>query len=156
MTAVESRLVVLGIELPEPIAAHGKHSPVGIDGQIAYTSSMVATEGNPPALAWPGRLGAELSLEEGRLSARGAFLVLLANVREAVGSLNRVDRFVHLNGSVAVVQGFNSVHRVVGAASDLLAEIFGDDRLPARSVVGVSELPAGASVTLDAIIRLRD
>jgi enamine deaminase RidA (YjgF/YER057c/UK114 family) len=155
VVSVESRLAQLGIELPEPIPAHGKHTPVVVDRGIAYTSQMMATKGEPPALAFPGRLGEELSLEEGRESARIALLVLLANVRTATGDLNHVERFLHLSGFVAVVPGFQGVHRVIGAASDLVADIFGDELAPARTAVGVCELPAGASVNLQAILRLR-
>jgi enamine deaminase RidA (YjgF/YER057c/UK114 family) len=156
MGTPEERLADLGLALPGPIPAHGKHRPVVIDRGVAYLSAAVATEGDPPVLAWPGRLGAEVTLDEGRASARGALLVLLANLRSVVGSLDAVERFLRLNGYVAVTPGFDKAHHVVGAASDLLADVFGDEQVPSRSVAGVCELPGRASVALDAIIRLKD
>ena len=156
MGTPEERLADLGIALPDAIPAHGKHNPVVIDRGVAYLSAAVATEGDPPVLAWPGRLGAEVTLDEGRASARGALLVLLANLRSVIGSLDGIERFLRLNGQVALVPGFDKAHHVVGAASDLLADLFGDERVPSRSVVGVCELPGRASVALDAIVRLND
>ena len=150
-----ARLVELGITLPPAQPVHGHHTAVLIDGDLVYTSSVLAAEGDPPHLAWPGRVGAELSLEDGRASARAAMLALLGNVQAAVGDLDRIERFLKLTGYVCVSGEFDKVHFVVGAASDLLADIFGAERSPARAAVGVERLPAGASVALDAIIRLR-
>ena len=72
-----------------------------------------------------------------------------------VANLDRIDHFLKLTGYVATVPGTQLIHHVIGAASELLAEIFSGQPLPVRTVVGAAELPAGASVALDAILRLR-
>jgi len=155
MTDVQARLESLGITLPPAQPVHGHHTPVLVDRDLVYTSIVTAAEGDPPRLAWAGRVGAELSLEDGRASARAAAVALLGNLLATLGDLDRIERFLKLTGYVSVADGFDKVHFVIGAASDLLAEVFGDDRTPARAVVGVAQLPAGASVALDAVIRLR-
>ncbi len=150
-----ARLADLGITLPPAQPVHGHHTAVLVDGDMVYTSAVMAAEGDPPRLAWPGRVGAELSLEDGRASARAAMLALLGNVQATVGDLDRIERFLKLTGYVSVSGEFDKLQFVVGAASDVLSDIFGAERAPARAVVGVQRLPAGGSVALDAIIRLR-
>ncbi len=155
MSMVEARVAQLGYVVPAALPVHGRYSAVVIDHDLAYTSGVVGVIGDPPTLAFPGRVGAEVSIEDGKESARLALMATLGNLREALGSLDRIDHFLKLTGYVSTVSGTQMIHHVIGAASELLAEIVGADHLPARSVVGVAELPGGASVAVDAILRLR-
>jgi enamine deaminase RidA (YjgF/YER057c/UK114 family) len=154
MSQVEARIAELGLTVPAALAVHGRYSSVVVDDGLAYTSGVVGVTGEPPRLAFPGRVGAEVSIEDGKESARLALLATLGNLREALGSLDRIDRFLKLTGYVATAPGTQQIHHVIGAASELLAEIVGGDRLPTRTVVGAAELPGGASVVLDATLRL--
>ena len=90
-----------------------------------------------------------------RKPARLALLATLANVDEALGDLERVEAFVHFTGYVNAAAAFDKVHHVVGAANDLVADLFGDDRLAGRTAVGVATLPERASVVLDAVVAVR-
>lgn len=154
MVQLEARIEQLGFTVPPALPVHGRYSAVVLDGGLAYTSGVVAAVGSPPKLAYPGRVGAEVSLDEGKESARLALLATLGNLREALGDLDHISHFLKLTGYVATVPGTTQVHQVIGAASELLAEIVGGTHLPARTVVGAAELPGGASVALDAILRL--
>lgn len=154
MSTIEDRLSQLGYAVPAALPVHGRYAAVVIDQGVAYTSGVVGATGDPPRLAFPGRVGAEVSVEDGKESARLALVATLGNLREALGNLDRIDHFLKLTGYVATVPGTAQIHHVIGAASELLAEIIGGDSLPVRTVVGVAELPAGASVALDLTLRL--
>lgn len=156
MGAWESRIAELGMRLPDPLPAGGLFTSVVIDGNIAYTSGIVAVEGPPLRLAYPGCVGENLSIEDAKLSARGAMISTLGNLRGALESLDRIERFCKFTGFVRATPGFDKTPAVVDGASELLIEIFGKELLPARTAIGVSALPGGASVEVDAIVRLSD
>lgn len=152
----EKRIADLGIVIPDPLPAGGLYAPVVIDGDTAWTSGIVAIDPGPPIrLAHPGRLGADLSLEEGQKSARGAMISTLANLRGALGDLNRIERFLKVTGFVRADPDFKELPKVLDGASQLLVDIFGDELRSARTTVGVAALPGGASVELDTVVRLR-
>lgn len=156
MVEVESRIADLGIRIPDALPAAGLYASVVIEGTIAYTSGVVAVDPGPPiSVAYPGRLGGDLSVEDGRASARGAMISTLANLRGALGDLDRIERFLKVTGFVRATPEFTDLPKVLDGASELLVDIFGDDRRSARTTVGVAALPAGASVELDAIVLLR-
>lgn len=150
------RLVELGLDLPEPLPIRGRFRAVVVHRGVAYTSGALATTGPPLRVAWPGQLGADVSIDEGKESARGALLATLANLHAELGSLDRVEAVVHVRGFVNAAPGFDKVHHVIGAANELIGELFGDDRLAGRTAVGVSALPENASVVLDTVVALSD
>lgn len=154
MAQIEARLKEHGYVVPAALPVRGSYSAVLIDQGLAYSSGVVGVAGDPPRLAFPGRVGPDVSIDDAKESARLAFVAMLGNLREALGGLDRIDRFLKLTGYVSTVPGTPEIHHVIGAASELLAAVFGEDRLPARTVVGVAELPGGASVALDATVRL--
>jgi len=151
----DARLAELGVTLPDPLPAGGLYTSVVIDGLIAYSSGTVAVSGPPLKLAYVGRLGDDLSLEDGKLSAAGAMLTTLGNLSGALGGLDRIERFVKLTGFVRATPEFTGPPAVIDGASELLRDIFGEALLPARSAIGVSALPGGASVEVETIVRLR-
>jgi len=150
----ERRLTELGIELLGPLPAGGLYTSVVIDGTTAYTSGIVAVEGPPLHLVYAGCVGDDVSLDDAQLSARGAILSTLGNLQGALGSLDRIERFLKLTGYVRAVPGFDKTPAVLDGASSLLRDIFGPELLPARSAVGVSALPGGASVEVDTVVKL--
>jgi enamine deaminase RidA (YjgF/YER057c/UK114 family) len=150
----EARIAELGIQLRDPLPAGGLYTSVVIDGLWAFTSGTVAVEGPPLKLAFPGRLGESLSLEDGQKSAAGALISTLGNLRGALGSLDRIERIVKLTGFVRATHDFDKSPSVMDGASELLQQIFGPELVPARSAVGVAALPGGASVELDTIVKL--
>ena len=155
MTITE-RLAELGLNLPAPLPRRGRFSAVVVRGDLAFTSGALGTFDEPLRVAHPGQVGVDVSLDDAKESARLALLATLANLDEALGDLDRVEVFVHLTGYVNAAAGFDKVHHVVGAANDLVADLFGDDRLAGRTAVGVATLPERASVVLDAVVALRD
>lgn len=150
----ERRVAELGIELLGPLPAGGLYTSVVINGNIAYTSGIVAVEGPPLKLAHPGCLGDDIDVEEGKLGARGAMLSTLGNLRGALGSLDRIARFLKITGFIRAVPGFVKTPPVMDGASELLRDIFGPDLLPARSAIGVSALPGNASVEIESVVLL--
>lgn len=150
----ESRIAELGLNIPDPLPAGGLFTSVVVDGTIAYCSGIVAVEGPPLRLAYAGCVGDDLSVDDGKLSARGAMLSTLGNVRGAIGTLDHIERFLRLTGYVRAIPGFDKTPAVIDGASELLVEIFGKDLLSARTAIGVSALPGGASVEIDAIVKL--
>jgi enamine deaminase RidA (YjgF/YER057c/UK114 family) len=155
MTDIDARAAELGLTIPDPLPAGGLYTSVVIDGGLAFASGTVAVEGPPLKLAYIGRLGDEMSIEEGKLSARGAMLSTLANLKGALGSLSRIERFLRLTGYVRATPEFTGPPAVMDGASELLRDLFGADVLPARTAIGVAALPGGASVELDTIVKLR-
>jgi enamine deaminase RidA (YjgF/YER057c/UK114 family) len=156
LTNIEKRIADMGIQIPDPLPAGGLYASVVIDGDVAYTSGIVAIELGPPiALAYPGVIGEDLSIEQGQASARGAFVSTLANLRGALGDLERVERFLKVTGFVRAAPGFKDLPKVLDGASRVIVDVWGQDMLSARTTVGVLALPGGASVEIDTIVRLR-
>jgi enamine deaminase RidA (YjgF/YER057c/UK114 family) len=150
----ESRLKQLGIELsaaPAPMANYVRAVQVG---------NLLFLSGHGPMkdgkLAYIGKLGRDMSVEEGRQSARAVGLGLLASAREALGSLDRVKRIVKVLGMVNSADGFVQQPQVVNGFSDLMVEVFGEAGRHARSAVGMAELPMGISVEIEMIVEVAD
>ena len=152
---IAERLTELGLSLPDPIPVHGRYRPVVTHGDVAYTSGLMAVAGPPPRIDFPGRVGDDLTLEDGKQSARGALLQTLSHLVAELGDLDRVESFLHVRGYVSATPDFEKVHHVVGAANALIGELFGDGALASRTAVGVATLPERASVVLDTVVALR-
>jgi enamine deaminase RidA (YjgF/YER057c/UK114 family) len=121
---------------------------------MVYTSGQLPVAGGE--IRYRGKLGQELSVEEGYAAARLCILNCLGVVRELTGSLNRVERIVKVTGFVAGVEGFNQQPSVVNGASELLGEIFGPSGRHARSAVGVADLPLGVPVEIELVAQIKD
>lgn len=150
--SIEARLVELGITLPEPAAPVAAYVPVVIAGGLAHVSGQLPFVGGRLVT---GRLGEDVSLEDGTAAARACGLMLLAQVRAALGSLDQVTRVVKLGAFVNSTGDFIGQPKVANGASELMAEVFGDAGRHARSAVGVPVLPLGAAVEVDAIFEVR-
>ena len=152
---IADRLNELGLALPEPIPVHGRYRPVVVHNGIAYTSGLMAIAGPPLRIDYPGRLGFDLTLDDGKQSARGALLQTLSHLALELGSLDSIRSFLHVRGFVCATADFDKVHHVIGAANALIGELFGDSALASRTAVGVATLPERASVVLDAVVAVR-
>ena len=149
---IEARLVELGIELPQAAAPVAAYVPVIVAGGLAHVSGQLPFVDG--ALV-TGRLGEDLSLEEGIGAARACALMILAQLKEALGSLARVERIVRLGVFVSSAASFTDQAKVANGASELMAAVFGEAGRHARSAVGVPVLPLGAAVEVDAIVAVR-
>ena len=147
--SIDERLADLRIELPPVAAPVASYVPVVVSKGFAFVSGQVAMEEGKPI--HQGRLGAEISVEEGMESARRCALQALAALKEALGSLDRVKRIVKLTVWVASTDDFTNQPRVANGASDLLAEIFGEEGKHARAAVAAPALPLGVPVEVEVL-----
>jgi enamine deaminase RidA (YjgF/YER057c/UK114 family) len=150
--SAEQRLKDLGIELPAPPEPFGTYVESVQTGNLLFLTGMLPTEGR--AAKFVGRIGAELDVEAGRKAARLAGLNLLAVARKHLGSLDKVTRIVRLGVSVATSGDVRDQPKVADAASELLQDVFGEEKNPCRLVYGVASLPLGTPVELEVIFEV--
>ncbi|GGL36849.1 RidA family protein [Planomonospora parontospora] len=149
----EEKLAELGLTLPEVVPPLAAYVPAVRSGDHVYTSGQVPmVDGR---LAATGKVGAEVSAEEGREMARICALNALAAVASAAGGLSNVVRIVKVVGFVASAPDFTGQPQVVNGASELLGEVFGEAGVHARSAVGVTVLPLDAPVEVELIAEVR-
>ena len=149
---IDAKLADLGLTLPEPAAPVASYVPVVVAGGIAHVSGQLPFIDD---VLVKGRLGEGLSTGEGYDAARACGLMILAQLKAALGSLSRVERIVKLGAFVNSTGDFTDQPKVANGASDLMAAVFGDAGKHARSAVGVPVLPLGAVVEIDAIVLVR-
>ena len=149
---IEQRLAELGITLPEPAAPVASYVPaveaaglLHISGQLPFVDGALVT----------GRLGEDVPLADGTAAARACGLMILAQARAALGTLDRVVRVVKLGAFVNSTGDFTDQPKVANGASELMVEVFAEAGRHARSAVGVPALPLGAAVEVDAILAVR-
>lgn len=149
---IDAKLAELGLALPEPAAPVAAYVPVVVAGGFAHVSGQLPFL---DGVLVKGRLGEDVSVGEGYDAARACGLMILAQLRAALGSLDRVERVVKLGGFVTSATDFTDQPKVVNGASELMAAVFGDAGKHARSAVGVPALPLGAAVEVDALVLVR-
>lgn len=149
---IEAKLAELGITLPEPAAPVASYVPavdaggmLFISGQVSFVDGELMT----------GKVGDTRSEEDGIRAARGCGLMLIAQMKKALGSLDRVERIVKLGAFVASTPDFSGQPKIANGASDLMEAVFGDAGKHARSAVGVPVLPLDSTVEIDAIVKVR-
>lgn len=151
---IDARLKQLGIVLPDAASPSFNYVPVMLHRGVAYVSGqMPKVDGEVRVF---GKVGAEVDLETARGEARICILQGLACLRLALGSLDRIEQIIKINGFVASAPGFNAQPKVLDAASDLLAEIFGEPGRHARAAIGAAELPRNAAVEIEMTVAYRD
>jgi enamine deaminase RidA (YjgF/YER057c/UK114 family) len=150
--SIDARLKELGLKLPTPAAPVAAYVPAVAAGGFLYISGQLPFRQGEVVT---GRLGADLGVEAGREAARLCGVMLLAQMKAALGSLDRVERIVKLGVFVSSDPHFTEQPKVADGASTLMAEVFGDAGKHARSAVGVPALPLGAAVEIDAIVAIR-
>jgi enamine deaminase RidA (YjgF/YER057c/UK114 family) len=150
---IDAKLAELGLTLPQPAAPVAAYVPVVVAGGLAHVSGQLPFIGSDFV---KGRLGENVSLEEGVVAAQACGLMILAQLKAALGSLSRVEQIVKLGGFVNSTGDFTDQPKVVNGASELMAAVFGEAGKHARSAVGVPVLPLGAAVEVDAVVAVRD
>lgn len=151
-TEIDTRLAALGLTLPLPAAPVAAYLPVVVAGGLAHVSGQLPFVGG--ALV-TGRLGEDLALEDGIAAAQACALMILAQLKDGLGSLARVERIVRLGAFVSSTADFTDQPKVANGASELIAAVLGEAGRHARSAVGVPVLPLGAAVEVDAIAAVR-
>ena len=151
--SAEARLKELGIVLPSLGTPVANYLPYRLAGNILYLAGQGPRDESGKQLT--GKLGKDISVEEGYRRARLVGLGLLAAMRDALGSLDRVDYIVKLLGMVNAVPEFNDLPKVINGCSDLFVEVFGDAGRHARSAVGNVMLPNQISVEIEGIVAVK-
>lgn len=152
MSTVESRLSDLGLSLPTPAAPIANYVPFVMTGNLLVISGQICfgLDGKLGE-AHKGKLGAEVSAEEGVNAARLCGLNVLAQAKAALGDLERITRCVRLGGFINTVPTYAALPAIMNGASDLMVAALGDKGRHARSTIGVAELPADAAVEVEAM-----
>lgn len=153
MSFIDKRLDELRIQLPEVLPPPGSFVHAVTTGNLVYTSGNGCMKNGK--LLYKGKLGRELSAEQGYQAARQTMMNLLAVLKDHIGCLDRVNKIVKLLAFVNSEQGFHDQPIVINGASDLLEEVFGENGQHARSAIGVSELPLGMPVEIEMIVELK-
>ena len=154
MSGPEQRLTELGLRLPEVAKPVAAYVPAVRSGAFVYTSGQLPMVDGE--LAATGKVGAEVGADRAKELAAICALNALAAVKAEVGELARVRRVVKVVGFVASAADFTGQPGVINGASDLLAQVFGDAGVHARSAVGVAVLPLDAPVEVEVIVEVSD
>lgn len=149
---IAERLIELGIALPPPFPPAGNYLACVIDGDLVHVGGHGPIAGDTMVC---GKVGTDLTLEEGRQAARMTALSILATLNAELGDLDRIARIVKVFGMVNCGPGFNQTPAVINGCSDLLVELFGDAGRHTRSAVGMAELPFDIAVEIELTARLR-
>ncbi|MFZ3121585.1 MAG: RidA family protein [Variovorax sp.] len=150
--SVYDKLTQLGIELPPVSVPAAAYVPFARTGNLVFLSGHVAKKDGKP---WVGKLGENITTEEGKLAARAVAVDLLGTLHAATGDLNKITRIVKVMSLVNSTLAFTEQHLVTNGASELLAEVFGAEKgAHARSAFGVAQIPMGCCVEIELIAEI--
>jgi enamine deaminase RidA (YjgF/YER057c/UK114 family) len=149
----DARFAALNLELPPAPKPMGSYKPMSVVGNLAYLSGHGPLQVDKTLIV--GKVGAELSLEQGKLAARQVGLALLATLKSQLGSLARVGRVIKVLGMVNATTDFTEHPQVINGASELFAQVWGSENgVGARSAVGVASLPSNMAVEIEMVVEL--
>jgi enamine deaminase RidA (YjgF/YER057c/UK114 family) len=151
--SIEKKLQDLGITLPKPAAPIANYVPFVRTGNLLTVSGQLCFDGDGKLVA-KGQLGSAVSIGDGQKAARACAINLLAQVKIAIGNLDKVVRVIRLGGFINSAAGFGDGPKVMNGASDLMVEVFGDKGRHARSTVGVAALPVDAAVEVEGLFEV--
>jgi enamine deaminase RidA (YjgF/YER057c/UK114 family) len=151
--SIEQRLAELGVTLPEPAAPVASYVPAVEANGLLHISGQISFAEDGSLIK--GRLGENMDLAAGQAAARRCGIMLLAQMKAALGSLDRVERIVKLGVFVSSHGDFTDQPKVANGASELMHEVFGEAGRHARSAVGVPVLPLGVAVEVDAVVAIK-
>jgi enamine deaminase RidA (YjgF/YER057c/UK114 family) len=149
---IEKKLSELGIVLAPPAAPVANYAPFVRTGNLLMVSGQICLDDGK--LVAKGQLGAGISVEDGQKAARACAINLLAQVKAAVGDLDKVARVVRLGGFVNSAPGFLDGPKVMNGASDVMVAVFGEKGKHARTTVGVAALPLDAAIEVEALFEV--
>jgi len=150
---IEEKIKELGYTLPEIAKPLAAYIPAIRTGEFVYTSGQVPLVDGK--LKYEGKIGTDLTLEEGQKAAIVCALNGLSAIKEVVGNLDNIEQIIKVTVFVSSANGFTDQPKVANGASELLGNIFGDAGIHARSAVGVSELPINSAVEIEMIVKVK-
>lgn len=152
MKTIQNRLEELGIELPSSSKPQFSYIPVSQTGKLLYLSGMDCRKNGE--LIYEGKLGKDLTIEQGQEAARQVIINCLGVLNDYLGDLNKVSKVVKLLGFINSATGFVEQPYVMNGASDLLEQIFGEKGKHARSAIAANELPFNTPVEIEMIVEI--
>jgi enamine deaminase RidA (YjgF/YER057c/UK114 family) len=151
--SAEAKLKSMGIEITPAARGQGKIEPAVRTGNLIFTSGQVSARGSETYI---GKVGSDLTVEQGYAAARVSALNCLAAIKALVGDLDKVVQVVKLLGMVNAAEGFTKTPDVIHGCTDLINEVFGPAGRHARSAVGLYQLPANYAVEIEMIVEVKD
>ena len=155
MGLAEDRIEALGLDLPETNTKGKGIVPIRQHGNLLYTSGHGPEDQRTGEPLWTGKLGKDLTVEEGYKAAQACGLILLSQLKRYLGDLERVDAVVKVLGLVASAEDFYQQPAVMHGFSDLMVEVFGERGRHTRSAMGTSVLPKNIPVEIEMIVRIK-
>jgi enamine deaminase RidA (YjgF/YER057c/UK114 family) len=152
---IEKKLAALGLELPNPPKPSANYIPYVRVGNLLFVGGNIGRLNGQP-LQYTGKVGDQVTLEQGYEMARRCALNHIAIIKSALGDLDRVERFVKMIGYVSVAPGFTRMPQVINGASDLFVELWGTRGEHARAAVGIASLSNDAPVETEVIVQVKD
>ena len=150
---VEEKMKELGFTLPETVKPLAAYIPALRTGDYVYTSGQVPFADGE--LKYSGKIGSDLSIEEGQNAAELCALNALSAIKSELGDLNKIERIVKVTVFVNSADGFTDQPKVANGASEFLGKIFGEAGKHVRSAVGVNELPVNSAVEVEMIVKVK-
>ncbi len=153
MSKIEKKASEMGLSIPQAPSPVAAYVPGVLTGDVIYTAGQIPLVGGE--LKYKGKLGAEMSIEEGYEAAKACALNCLGVVKGLVGDLDKVEQIIKVVVFVNSAPGFNMQPKVANGASELFAELFGEKGAHARSAVGVNELPLDSTCEVELIVKVK-
>lgn len=154
MSRIEEKLSNMGLSLPEPPAPAGNYLPAKVSGSNLWLAGVGSRKADGTRIS--GKLGADLSLEQGYEAARWCALNLLSRMKAELGDLDRVGGIVKVVGFINSAPSFEGQAQVLDGASDLFVELFGEDGKHSRSAPGMAALPGNIAVIVECVAEIRE
>jgi enamine deaminase RidA (YjgF/YER057c/UK114 family) len=153
---IEEKIVSLGIELPDAPRSAGSYVQVVVTGNLVFVSGQIPVEQGSTSMQikFKGKVGKDISLEEGQEAARLCTINALAQLKSTLGSLDKIRKFIKISGFVNCEPSFNNHSQVINGASDFIVQIFGEKGRHSRSAIGASSLPLDSAVELEFIVEI--
>ena len=153
MENIEQRLFQLGIKLPNTAAPAGSYVPYVLERNLLWISGQVPFWNGK--VKYRGKVSSEVSMDDAIMAARLCGLNILAQIKTALGDLNRVEQMIKLSGFVNSASDFTDHPIVINGASDLMVDVFGELGRHTRVAIGASSLPLNSTIEVDALVRVR-
>ena len=153
---IEEKILALGIELPNAPRSVGSYVQVAITGNLVFVSGQIPVEPGsiPMQVKFKGKVGKDISLEEGQEAARLCTINALAQLKSALGSLEKIRKFVKVSGFVNCDASFSNHPQIINGASDFIVQLFGEKGRHSRSAIGASSLPLDSAVEIEFIVEI--
>ena len=153
---IDEKLNSMGVKLSDPVPSIGSFIPVVITGSLVFVSGQIPVEpgSNPIQVKYKGKVGRDLSLKDGQAAARLCVINGLSELKQVVGSLDKIKKFVKVSGYVNCDPSFTDHANVINGASDFLVEVFGEKGKHSRVSVGANSLAFDSSVEVEFIVEI--